>query len=43
MICSFFVFVGRFTYWGVGVFGRSSFRWHGAFLGECVDVDMDGM
>ena len=29
----FFVFVGRFTCWGVGVFGRSSFRWHGAFFG----------
>ncbi len=39
-ICSFFVFVGRLTCWGVGVFGHLSFRWHGTFLGECVDVDI---
>ncbi len=40
----FLVFVGRFTCWGVGVLGCSSFRWHGAFFGlMCGCGYMDGM
>ncbi len=44
MICSFFVFVGKFTCWAVGFFERSSaLGGMVLFLGECVDVDMGGM